>query len=122
MSTFGIRTSEIGDSDEHYIAEDEILLEWLLANNYERSDRDSCYVVKAPEGYAFYRNSLFPKNSSALEGLIDEDVTDSSYVSFGSPENDKALMLLEEAMENVEPSDFYALDLEEDRILDYLIY
>lgn len=119
MDIFGVRISEFGESDEHYVSDSAVLLDWLLANNYEPSDRDSQYLVKAPEGYRFQRGSLFPKDSSDLE---DEDIGDFSYVTVGSPENDKALMLLDGSMRNVEPADFYALGIDEDNILDYMTY
>lgn len=122
MSTFGIRTEEFGDGDEHYIGEDEVLLEWLLANNYEPCEHESRYLVKAPVGYEFYKGALLPKSSPELEGVSEKDIRDSAYVSFGSPENDKALMLLEGAMTHLEAAEFDALGLDEERILDYHIY
>lgn len=117
MTAFGILTSEFGEGDEHYVGTDEVLLEWLLANNYEPSDRDSNYLVKAPIGYKFYEGSL-----RAVDSPDGGDSSDSAYVSFSSPENDKALMLLEGAMTHLEPAEFYSLGIDEERILDYLIY
>lgn len=119
MHIFGIRISEFGESDEHYVSDNAVLLDWLLTNNYEPSDRDSQYLVKAPEGYVFYRGSLIPNDSRDLE---DEDTSDYAYVTVGSPENDKALMLLDETMRHVEPADFDALGIEEDDVLDYMAY
>jgi hypothetical protein len=122
MIAFGIRTAEFGDSDQHYVGDDGSLFDWLISNNYEPSDRDSLYLVKAPDGYLFYKASLFPEDSAEVQGDDGKNVSDSAYVTFGSPENDKALMLLEGAMRYVEPDEFYALNLAEDRILDYQIY
>jgi hypothetical protein len=120
MSTFGIRTEEFGEGDEHYVGADEVLLDWLLANNYEPSDRDSNYLVRAPDGYTFNRGSLVRKEESKLQ--TSEDVSDFAYVSFGSPENDKAIMLLDGAMIHVKRAQFDALGIAEERILDYMIY
>lgn len=122
MDTFGIRASELGDSDEHYVGEDGVLFDWLLADNYEASDRDSLYIVKAPEGYVFYKDSLYSKDSPELEAEDGKNLSDSAYVTSGSSENDKALMLLEGALKFMEPAEFYSLGIDEDRILDFLIY
>jgi hypothetical protein len=120
MHIFGIRISEFGESDEHYVSDSAVLSDWLLANNYEPSDRDSQYLVKAPEGYTFYKGSLVSNDSPELDDKA--DVSDYAYVAIGSPENDKALMLLDRAMRHVEPADFYALGIDEDDILDYMAY
>jgi hypothetical protein len=122
METFGIRASELGDSDEHYVGEDAVLFDWLLADNYEPSDRDSLYLVKAPEGYVFYKGSLYPKDAPEIEGADGKNLSDSSYVASGSSQNDKALMLTEGALKFMEPEEFYALGIDEERILDFLIY
>lgn len=122
MDTFGIRASELGDSDEHYVGEDAVLFDWLVQDNYEPADRDSLYLVKAPEGYVFYKDSLHSKESPELEGADAKSLSDSAYVTHGSPQNDKALMLLEGALKFMEPEEFYALGIDEDRILDFLIY
>lgn len=122
MDTFGIRASELGDSDEHYIGEDPVLFEWLLSDNYEPSDIDSRYLVKAPEGYIFYKDSLFPITASEVTEDDGTNLSESAHVTSGSSQNDKALMLLEGAMQFMEPKEFYALGIDEDRILDFLIY
>lgn len=122
METFGIRASELGDSDEHYVGEDEVLFDWLLADNYEPSDRDTLYLVKAPEGYVFYKDSLYPVGHAELEGKDGKSMSDSAYVTSGSSQNDKALMLMEGALKFMEPEEFDALNINEDRILDFLMY
>lgn len=122
MSVFGIRTSEFGSSDEHYIGEDNVLFDWLLANNYLPSERDSHYLVPVPVGYKFYQGSLVPEDSPEADEGDEGTASDVAYVSFGSPENDKALMLLEGLMKHVEPDEFYALNIDDERILDYMIY
>lgn len=122
MDTFGIRASELGDSDEHYVGEDAVLFDWLLEDNYEPSDRDELYTVKAPEGYVFYKDSLYPVGHPELEGDDGRNMSDSAYVTSGSSQNDKALMLLEGALKFMEPAEFYALGIDEERILDFLIY
>jgi hypothetical protein len=104
------------------VGEDGSLFDWLLANNYEPSDRESLYIVRAPDGYAFYKDSIYPEKSAEVTGDDGKNVSTFTYVTYGSPENDKALMLLEGAIRYVEPDEFYALNLDEDRILDYQIY
>lgn len=123
MDTFGIRASELGDSDEHYVGEDAALFDWLLADNYEPSDRgDSIYTVKAPEGYVFYKDSLYLTNSPEVQEDDGKNLSDFSYVTSGSSQNDKALMLLEGALKFMEQEEFEALAIDEERILDFLIY
>ena len=109
MSTFGIRTSEFGSGDEHYIGEDDILFNWLIASNYQPSEHDSYYLVPVPSGYKFYQGSLVSVEALESDEGDEAAASDSAYVSFGSPENDKALMLLEGTMNHVEPAEFYAL-------------
>lgn len=122
MDTFGIRASELGDSDEHYVGEDTVLFDWLLADNYEPSDRDELYTVKAPEGYVFYKDNLYSKAAPELEGTDSKNLSDSAYVTSGSSQNDKALMLMEGALKFMEPDEFDALGIDEERILDFLMY
>lgn len=122
MTAFGIVASEFAGSDEHYVSEDETLLEWLRAHNYGPLDEDRQHEVPAPEGYIFRCGSLYPKDSPELEGLDESELQDFDYVSFGSSENDKALMLTEYAMKFVTRKEFVALDIPEDRILEYFIY
>ena len=122
MSTFGIRLSEFASSDAHYVCEDDVIFEWLAANNYGPSDQDSLYTVPAPAGYVFWNGNVIADNSPKLENVDESELSKSSTVTYGSPENDKALMLLEEAMSYMKASSFYALGIDEDRILDYTIY
>jgi hypothetical protein len=111
---FGIRAGELGDSVEHYVGHDPSLFDWLVADNYEPCDRESSYKVKAPEGYVFLFDNISPKN--------EEDGGDEyEYVSIGSPQNDKALMLLE-AMQFVSPEEFDSAEINNDRILNFLFY
>lgn len=122
MSAFGIIASEFASSDEYYVSEDETLLEWLLADNYGPIDDDRQHEVPAPEGYIFRCGSLYPKDSPDLKGLDESELKNTDYVSVGSSENDKALMLTEHAMKFVSRKEFIALDIPEDRTLEYQIY
>ena len=94
----------------------------LVANNYEPCDHDSLYTVQAPAGYVFWNGNLILEDSPKLENRDESELNMSSTVTCGSPENDKALMLLEEAMSYMKSSSFYALGIDDDRVLDYLIY
>lgn len=122
MTAFGIITSEFRESDQYYVSEDNVLFDWLLANNYLPSDRDSQYFVQAPVGYKFYQGSLVFEDSPETDEGNEGTARDVAYVSFGSPENDKAIMLLEGIMEYVERDEFYSLDIDTERILEYMIY
>lgn len=123
MSTFGIIASEFASSDEYYVSEDEILMEWILADNYGPVDLDyQEHTVPAPEGYVFRCGSLYSKDSPDLEGLDASELKESADVSVGASENDKVLMLIESAMKSVTRREFAALNIPEDRTLEYLIY
>lgn len=122
MDTFGIRASELGDSDEHYVGEDATLFDWLVAGNYEPCKRDSLYKVKAPEGYVFYKDSLYPTDAPEVTEDDGKNISEFAHVTSGSSQNDKALMLMEGALKYMEPAEFYALGIDEERILDFLIY
>lgn len=121
MTAFGIIASEFNGPDEHYVSEDEGLYEWLVANNYGLLE-DSRYPVPAPEGYIFKCGSLFRKDDPEIKGLDESELKDIEWVSIGSPENDKALCLFESAMKSLTRKEFHALDLPEDRILEYFLY
>jgi hypothetical protein len=121
MTAFGIIASEFNGPDEHYVSDDEKLYEWLVANNYGPLE-DSHYPVPAPEGYIFKCGSLFRKDDPELKGLDESELKDTEYVAIGSSENDKALCLLEGAMKSLTRKEFHALDLPEDRILEYMLY
>lgn len=110
---FGIRVKdEEADSSEHYIGYDSSLFDWLMADNCESSDRAAHYKVKAPEGYGFLYGNLSPQNA-------EDGWDDFEYVKSDSPQNDKALMMLE-SLQFVEPEEFYSRGISEDRILDFL--
>lgn len=122
MSTFGIRFSEFADSDEHFVGHDDVLFDWVLANNYELSDKDSLYTVPAPVGYVFWKGSVISENSPKLENVDESKLSKYANVTSGSSENDKAIMLMGEALSYMKASAFYSLGISEDRILDYVIY
>jgi hypothetical protein len=122
MALFGIITSEFGSSDEYYVCDDEEILEWILDNNYGTLDEDEQYPVPAPEGYIFRCSSVFRKDAKEIEGLDESELTDTEFVSYGSAENDKVLMLIEGILKPVARKEFFALELPDDRILEYMIY
>lgn len=122
MSTWGITMAEFGDGTEHYVNEDDVLFDWVLADNYGPSDEDSMFSVPAPAGYVFWNGNVIADNSPKLENVDKSELSDSALVTSGSSENDKAIMLLEEAMSYMKPKAFYSVGINEDRILDYVIY
>lgn len=111
---FGIRWKDEEDgSVEHFIGYDVSLLEWLTAENFEPSDRDNYYKVKAPDGYGFLHGSLTYQN--------DEDGWDDfEYVKSDSPQKDKAEMMVE-VLQFVEPSEFESKGISGERILDFTL-
>lgn len=121
MTAFGIIASEFNGPDEHYVSDDERLYEWLIANNYGKLE-DSSYPVPAPDGYVFKCGSLFRVDDPRIEDHDPSELADIEWVSIGSSENDKALCLLEAAMKSLTRKEFHALDLPEDRILEYFLY
>lgn len=122
MTMFGIRAAEFGDSTEHFVGQDDVLFDWLVADNYGPSEQESLFTVQAPAGYVFWKGHLIAVNSPKLENVDASELNESSTVACGSPENDKALMLIEEALSYMKSKAFYALGIDEDRILDYQIY
>lgn len=122
MTMFGIRFAEFGDDTEHFVGQDDVLFDWLVANNYGPAEWDTLFTVQAPAGYVFWKGKLIAKDSPKLENVDESELDESSTVSCGSSENDKALMLMEEALSYMKSSSFYALGIDEDRILDYVIY
>lgn len=121
MAIFGVRLSAFGDSDEHYASNDDVLFEWLLANNYSTSKLENHYLVPIPEGYKLFQGNIVPDTWLTPEQRNDA-VSDFVNVTVGSPENDKALLLLNVAMVPMESDAFEALNIDEERILDYMIY
>jgi hypothetical protein len=70
----------------------------------------------------FWNGNVIADNSPKLENVDESEVSKSSTVTSVSSENDKAIMLIEEALSYMKTSSFYNLGISEDRILDYLIY
>lgn len=111
---FGIRVKdELGENSQHYVGYDSSLFDWLMADNYGPSDREAHYKVKAPDGYGFLFGNLSPQNA-------EDGWDDFEYVKSDSPQNDKALMLLE-SLQYAEPEEFYSRGISEDRVLDFLL-
>lgn len=119
MSSFGIRASEFRGEVEYYVSEDEVLYQWLIADNFEPSIRDGQYIVRAPEGYVFGENGLVSEQSEEFKDLVDSSLTE--YVTVGSPANDKGLLAMP-AMEALDSADFYMLRTPEARIFEFVIY
>lgn len=122
MTMFGIRAAEFGDGTEHFVGQDDALFDWLVADNYGPSEKYSMFSVQAPVGYVFWKGNLIAVDSPKLENVEASEVSKSSTVTCSSSENDKALMLIEEALSYMKPSSFYGLGIDEERILDYVIY
>lgn len=120
MSAFGIRASEFRGEVEFYSSEDEVLYEWLVADNFEPSVKDGRYIVRAPEGYIFAEEGLIAEDSEEFKNLTDLSLTE--LITVGSPENDKGLLLIRYAMQELDSVDFYMLRISEARILDLEIY
>lgn len=109
--TFGIITTEAVDNTvEHYVGEDDVLWDWLVADNYEPSVA-GLYIVKAPTGYTFHQTLLFPTEDYG-QGRDRENVS-----LIGSSKVNKALLLLV-SLRFVSSKEFAESNIDPDRIID----
>lgn len=115
---FAIVTSEPAGSTEHYIGEDDVLWEWLQADNLEPVSGVSLYRLQAPAGHVFYHGNLFPvEDSKGYDG----GGRDTDFVSLGTGKEAKAVMLLL-SMRSVSPEVFTALNVGSERIIEIETY
>lgn len=120
--TFGMIAKEFAGSPEHYVSDEDVLFDWLIADNYTPSEQNSRLMVPAPEGYVFWNDNLILKTSPKLVHVDNSELSESATVTIGSPENDKALMLIEEAVSYVKRATFYGIGIADDRIREFFIY
>lgn len=128
--TFGIRMGERNYPRNHYIvidgiADDAVLFEWLMADDYIATRDYGSVEFPAPEGYVFFCGELTPMSSltkEQLDSLDDGGVVESiygaerAYCHIG-----KANTMLESILKYVSPAEFYVLGISEDRVLDFEI-
>lgn len=59
MTAFGIKEVDFSGNVRFFVGEDEVLWDWLHADNIERAGRYQALAVAAPEGYVFtYRKAM----------------------------------------------------------------
>ena len=107
---------------QHHVSNDDVLWDWLMADNAEASDRREV-LVSAPEGYVFLNNALvkrLPEHEDVRE-LPGEwpTLSERAYVRYGPFLPGKAHMMLHELSDiltYVDEEDFAALDIDESRV------
>lgn len=114
MTLFGIRVTDFGESDEFYVGEDDVLFDWLVADNFEIVSGGKWFFLEAPDGYAFHSGNVFP-----VQGY--DGGRKGEFLSLDSLRVAKAQMLLV-ALRNVTPEEFDALNIGSDRIVNYLVH
>lgn len=129
--TFGLRMAEPNYPQNHsvaadFIADDSVLLDWLRADNFLPSDGVGYLKVVAPAGYLFLEDALIPVSQLSADQVAAVDADDNdiwSYidVSYAYRHIEKANTLLEIVMKDVSPKEFYALDIPEDNVFDFVI-
>lgn len=124
MSAFsvGVVHPALGECDR-YVGEDDVLFDWLVADNAEASDRREV-LVSAPEGYVFNEDSAMVKYEPSY-GEVQEvpndypAITQKAYVRSGPFLAGKVLLMLSESADvltYVEEEDFAALNIDESRV------
>lgn len=111
MTTFGIRAVKSGKLDEFYVGEEDVLFDWLVADNFEILSGDKWFFLEAPDGYEFHEGNLFP-----VQGY--DGGRKGEFVSVSFAEGSKAQMLLV-ALRSVSSEEFEALNIDPDRIIDF---
>jgi hypothetical protein len=122
MSTFSVGVIDVFGGVQQHISDDEVLWNWLVADNAEASFQREV-LVTAPEGYVFLNNALvklLPSHKDVQE-LPGEWPTLSrrAYVRYGPFLPGKAHMMLHELSDiltYVDEEDFAALNLDESRV------
>lgn len=113
MTAFGVRAIDFGKSDEFYMGEDEVLWDWLLADNYETYS-GNLFLVAAPAGYAFHQGYLFPVEDYNGGKRVE-------VIHLSSLPSAKVQMLLV-SLRSVSPDDFHALKIDADRLITYFVH
>jgi hypothetical protein len=126
MAMFGVRDSKLSDNARFFVGEDDVLWDWLHADNVEPADNHGDRAVAAPVGYVFNSARALVKH---LPSYGDVRELPSAYPAFtrrhylrtGTPVPAKSFMLLSEfanVLTEVSAEDFEALQIDESRILD----
>lgn len=114
MTQFCIITTDSEGNVEHYVGEDVVLWDWLVADNYETAADGNLFRLTSPVGYEFHAGNLCP-----VEGY--DGGRNSELIGLGSTKDDKALMLLI-SLRFVSPEEFSELDIDEERVLEIESY
>lgn len=123
MVAFGIRNLEMVGEPSYYVGEDEVLWDWLLADNVEGGYSGRSFVT-APEGYVFNSARAMVKYRPEY-GEVHEfpnqfpHFSRKHFLRTGPVEAEKALMLMNEyanVLTYFDEADFKALQVSEDRV------
>lgn len=123
MSTFSVGNLDIFGGCDRYVGEDDVLFDWLVADNAEASFQREV-LVTAPEGYVFLNNALvrlLPSHEGKVRELPGEwpTLSQTAYVRSGPLLAGKAHMMMHELSDiltYVSERDFVALNLDESRV------
>lgn len=107
MSSFGIKAYICSSIPSYYVGEDDVLWDWLMADNAAPSGLSSMLQVPAPAGYEFRQATSDVDIIDTPEGL---------YVGANSSRKDKACALIL-MLPHVEEADFESLGVNESRIV-----
>lgn len=85
MRTFCVEISEPNYPPNYHvvkesIADDSILREWLLADNYEPTDDFGYMTVKAPKDYVFIEGEMYPDSELSEDELLSVDSDDENGI------------------------------------------
>lgn len=112
LSTFGVMAYIYSSTLSYFVGEEDALWDWLLADNGVPIGLPDMQLVPSPPGYKFLRNGgVNGEDQSEPEGLM---------VYSKSPRDEKAWKLLP-VLTSVEETEFEALNIDESRIMQFLV-
>lgn len=122
MSVFSVGVLDILGEVQQHVSDDEVLWDWLVAENAEASFQREV-LVTAPEGYVFLNNALVkfcPSHEDVREFPGEwPTLSKRAYVRSGPFLPGKAHMMLHElsdVLTYVSEEEFAALNLDESRV------
>jgi hypothetical protein len=136
MTSFGIKEIDFSGNIRFFVGEDDVLWDWLHADNIELAGRYKARAVEAPEGYAFnYKRAMVAHFVGGRGDVLAElphaggmnDTSKQYLPATRSLVLSKALMLMNRSadvfgedtsvLSVVSAEDFAALDIDESRVL-----
>lgn len=123
MTAFAIRNLEMIGEPSYCVGEDDVLWEWLLADNVEANSNGPSFVT-APEGYVFNSARAMVKYRPEY-GEVHEypnqfpHFSRKHFLRNGPVEAEKSLMLMSEyanVLTYFDEADFKTLEISEERV------